>query len=87
VWNVVDSNVQIKFCPQGKHFRPLAFFVAKGTRKQEGFLASCTHCRNRSESYRLKRKGSSGFESDGSKETQDASEPDDKKQKTEASEE
>jgi hypothetical protein len=60
--------------------------MAKRGRKKEGFLASCTPCRDRSESYRLKRKGS-GFESDGSKETQDASEPDDKKQKTEASEE
>lgn len=85
VWNMVGSNVQIKFCQQCIRFRPLAFFTAKETRKQEGrFLGSCTHCRNRISE--LKRKGS-GFESDGSKETQDASAPDEKKQKTETSEE
>jgi hypothetical protein len=55
VWKVVGSNVQIKFCQQCNHFRPLALFTSKGTLKQECFVGSCMPCRNRISC--LKKKG------------------------------
>lgn len=56
-WNVVESNVAIKFCQQCHCFSPLAFFATKGNRsKSSALVNTCIHCRDHKGERARKRK-------------------------------
>jgi len=53
-WLEVKKKIQIKWCRQGVHFRPLATFMGKRTHagKHPTVLQSCSACRDLSAAYK-----------------------------------
>lgn len=72
-WTLVDGNIDIKFCQQCTHFKPLALLTA---RRSSDFVSTCIPCRDRKKERAKNRKEARArrAESDGTAAVDDKAE-------------